>query len=168
MEISIYFQNILLLIWFFSFLFKSWPFPAGSHGYVVVATALQLGPKTPPGLLQQPASSSLRAFPSSVPWHHSNFRKWTGTEEPLDEGGRGERKSWLKTQHFTKIMAWWLSGKESACNVGDVVSIPGSGRYPGKIKWQPTPVFLPGKSYGLRSLVGYSPWGRKSWTPLSD
>ena len=58
-------------------------------------------------------------------------------------------------------MAWWLSGKESACNVGDVVSIPGSGRYPGKIKWQPTPVFLPGKSYGLRSLVGYSPWGCK-------
>ena len=28
-------------------------------------------------------------------------------------------------------------------------------------KWQPTPVFLPGESYGQRSLVGYSPWGRK-------
>ena len=28
-------------------------------------------------------------------------------------------------------------------------------------KWQPTPVFLPGKSHGRRSLVGYSPWGRK-------
>ena len=27
--------------------------------------------------------------------------------------------------------------------------------------WQPTPVFLPGKSHGLRSLVGYSPWGHK-------
>ena len=27
--------------------------------------------------------------------------------------------------------------------------------------WQPTPVFLPGKSHGRRSLVGYSPWGRK-------
>ena len=27
--------------------------------------------------------------------------------------------------------------------------------------WQPTPVFLPGKSYGWRSLVGYSPWGHK-------
>ena len=25
--------------------------------------------------------------------------------------------------------------------------------------WQPTPVFLPGESYGQRSLVGYSPWG---------
>ena len=27
--------------------------------------------------------------------------------------------------------------------------------------WQPTPVFLPGESYGQRSLVGYSPWGCK-------
>ena len=27
--------------------------------------------------------------------------------------------------------------------------------------WQPTPVFLPGESHGQRSLVGYSPWGRK-------
>ena len=27
--------------------------------------------------------------------------------------------------------------------------------------WQPNPVFLPGESHGERSLVGYSPWGRK-------
>ena len=29
-------------------------------------------------------------------------------------------------------------------------------------KWQPTPVFLPEKSHGQRSLVGFSPWGLKS------
>ena len=28
-------------------------------------------------------------------------------------------------------------------------------------EWQPTPVFLPGELHGQRSLVGYSPWGRK-------
>ena len=28
-------------------------------------------------------------------------------------------------------------------------------------KWQSTPVFLPGKSHGWRSLAGYSPWGHK-------
>ena len=28
-------------------------------------------------------------------------------------------------------------------------------------KWQRTPVFLPGEYHGQRSLVGYSPWGRK-------
>ena len=32
----------------------------------------------------------------------------------------------------------------------------------------PTAVFLPGKSHGQRNLVGYSPWGHKSWTQLSD
>ena len=35
-------------------------------------------------------------------------------------------------------------------------------------KWQRTPVFLPGKSHGRRSLVGYSPWVAKSWTRLSN
>ena len=29
-------------------------------------------------------------------------------------------------------------------------------------KWQPTPVFLPGESYGQRNLAGYCPWGHKS------
>ena len=38
---------------------------------------------------------------------------------------------------------------------------PWVGKIPWRRKWQPTPVFLPGKSHGLRSLVGYSPWGRK-------
>ena len=28
-------------------------------------------------------------------------------------------------------------------------------------KWQPTPVLLPGKSHGQRSLLSYSPWGRR-------
>ena len=35
-------------------------------------------------------------------------------------------------------------------------------------KWQPTLVFLPGESQGQRSLKGYSPWGHKSWTQLSE
>ena len=28
-------------------------------------------------------------------------------------------------------------------------------------QWQPTPVFLPGKSHGWRSLVGRGPWGHE-------
>ena len=28
-------------------------------------------------------------------------------------------------------------------------------------KWQPTPIFLPGKFHGQRSLAGYTPWGHK-------
>ena len=35
------------------------------------------------------------------------------------------------------------------------------GKFPWSRKWQPTPVFLPGKLHGQRSLVGYSPWSQK-------
>ena len=35
-------------------------------------------------------------------------------------------------------------------------------------KWQPTPVFLPGESHGLRSLGGYSLWGCKELDITSD
>ena len=31
----------------------------------------------------------------------------------------------------------------------------------GRRQWHSTPVLLPGKSHGWRSLVGYRPWGRK-------
>ena len=51
-----------------------------------------------------------------------------------------------------KIIPGVPDSKESACNAGD----------PGLItwcrEWLPTPVFLLGKSYGQRNLVGYSPW----------
>ena len=51
--------------------------------------------------------------------------------------------------------------KESTCNAGDTGSIRELGRSPGRRKWQSTPAFLPGKSHGQRSLVGYSSWGCK-------
>ena len=54
-------------------------------------------------------------------------------------------------------------GKVSACNVGDLGSIPGLGRSPGEGYGNPTPVFLPGEAHGWRRLVGYiySPGDRR-------
>ena len=55
--------------------------------------------------------------------------------------------------------------KNLLANAGDAGSIPGLGRFPWRRKWQPTPVFLPGKSWilcGQRILVGYSLWGHNS------
>ena len=39
---------------------------------------------------------------------------------------------------------------------------PWIGKTPWRRKWQPTPVFLPGKSYGQKSSAGYSPWRHKN------
>ena len=38
---------------------------------------------------------------------------------------------------------------------------PRIGKIPWSRKWQPTPIFLPAKLHGQRSLAGYSPWGHK-------
>ena len=48
--------------------------------------------------------------------------------------------------------------KNLSAQAGDTGSV-GSGIFPWRREWQPTPVFLPGESHGQRSLAGYSPWG---------
>ena len=55
-----------------------------------------------------------------------------------------------------KDFAGGSDGKASAYHVGDPGSIPGLGRSSGEGNG-PTPVLLLGKSYGQRSVVGYSP-----------
>ena len=61
-------------------------------------------------------------------------------------------------------LSWWLSGKEPCLQChrhSRRGSSPWVGKSPWRRTWQLTPVLLPGKSHGLRSLVGYSPQGRK-------
>jgi len=56
--------------------------------------------------------------------------------------------------------------KNLPANAGDIRNvglIPGLGRFLWRRAWQPTPVFLPGKSQGQRNLAGYSPLGVKEW-----
>ena len=51
--------------------------------------------------------------------------------------------------------------KVSAFNAWKPGFDPWVGKIPWRWKQQPTPVFLPKESHGWRSLVGYSPRGRK-------
>ena len=54
--------------------------------------------------------------------------------------------------------------KNPPANAGDardVGTIPGFSKIPWRRTWEPTPVFLPGKFHGQRSLSGHSPWGSK-------
>ena len=56
--------------------------------------------------------------------------------------------SGFATLHFSGGSA----RQESACNVGDLGSTPGLGRYPWRGERLPTPVFWPGEFRGLYSL----------------
>ena len=61
-------------------------------------------------------------------------------------------------------LLWCISGKVSTCQSRKHKREgfdPHVRKVPWRRKWQPTPVFLPGKSHGQRSLSGYSPWGHK-------
>ena len=53
--------------------------------------------------------------------------------------------------------------KNSPANAGDMRLgfDPWVGKIPWRRHWPPTPVFLPGRSHGQRSLAGYSPQGHK-------
>ena len=81
----------------------------------------------------------------------------------------------LNTQNslFCSFLAGSVSEKPN-CSAGDHLQCkrlgfdPRARKSPWRRKWQPTPVFLPGESLGQRSLAGYSPWGFKSRTRLSD
>ena len=58
----------------------------------------------------------------------------------------------------------WCRGEESTCQCRRHKRLrfhPSVRRILWRRKWQLTPIFLPGKSYELRNLVGCSPWGCK-------
>ena len=56
-------------------------------------------------------------------------------------------------------LCWWLSCKETACQCRRYGFDPWIEKIPWRRKWQSTPVFLPGKSHGQRSLGGLQSMG---------
>ena len=74
--------------------------------------------------------------------------------------------------HVISYLRWWLWRWRVHLQCRRPGFNPWVRKIPWRRKWQPTPVFLPGKSHGQRSLAGYSPWGRKEsdtieWLTLS-
>ena len=66
--------------------------------------------------------------------------------------------------HFSLCLPKWHCGKESACQWRRHKRCgfnPWVRKIPWRWEWLPTPIFLPGKFHGQRSLGGYSPWGHK-------
>ena len=59
------------------------------------------------------------------------------------------------------LYPWWLRWWRICLQCWGPGYDPWEGKIPWRRKWQPTPVFLPGKFSGQKSLAGYSPWGRQ-------
>ena len=68
---------------------------------------------------------------------------------------------------WSQYMVTWsllFSGKDFTCQCRKCKRHrfnPWAGNIPWRRKWQPIPVFLPGKFHGQRSLVGCSPWAHR-------
>ena len=79
-------------------------------------------------------------------------------------GGRPKREGIVYINIHTYGPPGWASGEESACQFRRCRRCrfyPWVGEILWSKKWQPTPVFLPGKIPCTESLVGYSPWGHR-------
>ena len=72
---------------------------------------------------------------------------------------------WISSElQLGRELPRWCSAKESACQCWRCKRHrfdPWIRKIFWRRKWQPAPIFLPGKSHTQRSLTGYSPWGPK-------
>ena len=97
----------------------------------------------------------LRCFRASYMWTCPHTQGLTGEEKGMGWGNTNRvlPSALIDGSRAGAQIAGGSDGKASACNAGDPGSIPQSGRFPWRRKWQLTPVFLPGKFHGWRSLV---------------
>ena len=65
---------------------------------------------------------------------------------------------WFSPFSLVDKITWRPCGNGLLVRVSDLVS-PGWSLH--RRQWHPTPLLLPGKSHGQRSLAGYSPWGHE-------
>ena len=121
----------------------------------------------------------VQSWAGKMPWG----RKWqplqySCLENPMDRG------AWWATVHRVAKNQTLLSEKQLnwasqvmlvlnnlPANAGDLKRLgldPWVRKILWRRKWQPTPVFLPGESYGQRSLAGYSPQGHRVGHDGSD
>ena len=69
-----------------------------------------------------------------------------------------ESKDWINSQWASLLAQWWKICLQCIRHRRHRFD-PWVRKIPWRRAWQPTPVYLPGESCGLRRLMGYSPWG---------
>ena len=147
--------------------FDMWPVPVHSHIPRNLEHNYSVGSReSSPGIVLGPTleiwSNRFQTFASK----NSHLKScgnsmWRSHERGLSLGG-GWRMEIKPSQIMVdSIFPWWLSGKEFRCQCRRRRFDPWVRKTLWRRKWQPTPVFLLGKSHGQRKLAGYSPRGCK-------
>ena len=97
-----------------------------------------------------------------LPDVQAGFSKGRETRDQIANICWNMKKQGSSRKHlFLFFLTSELSGKESSCQGRRQRFESWLWEIPWRRNWQHTPVFLPGKSHGQRSLAGYSPWGCK-------
>ena len=92
---------------------------------------------------------------------------WVVLSEPItlrDPAHDRNTGGWISPSLSINWLPRCLSGKESTCQCRRPQERgfdPWVGKMPWRWKWQPTPIFLPGKFYRQRNLVGCNSWDRR-------
>ena len=81
--------------------------------------------------------------------------KWSGRQNGGNYCHKAENRKKRMKRNEDSLKDLWNNIK---CTNICIIWIP---ELQWRRQWQTTPVLLPGKSHGWKSLVGYSPWGRK-------
>ena len=114
-------------------------------------------PCPPPGDLPNPGLNL-----HLLHWQGVFFTIWATREAPYNLQLYPNKRRFNSQNRQIKLpkhsfgLPWWLGGKEFACQWRKQGFDPCVRKIPWRRKWQPTPVFLPGKSHGQKSLVGYT------------
>ena len=90
-------------------------------------------------------SHGQRSLVGYSPWGHRVKHNWSNLARMYARFG----------------LPWWLRWLSVCLQHRRPGFDPWVGKIPWRRKWQPTPVLLPGKFHGPRSLVVYSPWRHK-------
>ena len=98
-----------------------------------------------------------RSHRNEKPLHHNKEQPWL----VISRESPGAAMNIQSSQKINTSFSSGSDGKASCLQCGRPGFNPWIRKIPWRRKWQPTPVLLSGKSHGWRSLVGYSPWGRK-------
>ena len=97
--------------------------------------------------------SSRSMFSSGIAGSYGGFKDYINRWRDIpSQIFLGQKNQYCETDYTTKC------NLQIQCNPYQITN--GIFHRTRRRQWHPTPVLLSGKSHGLRSLIGYSPWGR--------